>query len=171
MKITFKNFEDQTEYLMQKAIDIFKVKAHFFPKEFEIKKFKIITDYCLHKHGAASLEIRSDEYSGFAFKNKVYSICLKDLIEKDLQYFKDERRKEQRILIPEYQEQIKKQSEELEKLESELKTKISLVRKYAKVNSVSKMIEESENADNLNREINKLRRKIKYKKEHIISLL
>jgi len=171
MKITFKDFEDQTEYLMQKAIDIFKVRSHFFPREFEIKKFKIITDYCLHKHGAASLEIRSDEYSGFAFKNKVYSICLKDLIEKDLQYFKDEIRKEQITLIPEYEEQIKRQSEELEKLEYELKTKISLVRKYSKVNSVSKMIEESKSADELNCKINKLRRKIKDQKECIIKLL
>ena len=169
MKITFKDFKNQMEYLKEKGIEILKIRENSFAKEFEIRRFEINTSHCHYKEGLAIFSIQSDEH--FNQREIDYYISLKDLIEKDLQYYKDERKKEQITLIPEYEEQIKKQSEELEKLESELKTKISLVRRYAKVNSVSKMIDESENADRLNRKIKDLRFYIKEKKEKIISLL
>ncbi len=169
MKITFKDFKNQMEYLKEKGIKILQIRENHFPNEFEIKGFGIDTGHFYYKEGLAIFRIESNEH--FGSKESDYRIQCRDLIEKDVQYYIDKRKEEQRTLIPQYEEEIKKASEELEKLESELRTKISLVRKYAKVNSVSKMIEESERADKLNRKIKDLRRKIKDKEEHIISLL
>ena len=169
MKITFKDFKNQMEYLKQKGIEILQIKEDHFPKEFEVRGFEINTTHYHYKEGIAIFSIQSDEHYNQREQN--YYMALKDLIENDVQYYIDKRKEKQRTLIPKYQEQIKRESEELENLESELKTKISLVRKYAKVNSVSKMIDESENADRLNRKIKDLRFYIKEKKEKIISLL
>ena len=107
MKITFKDFKNQMEYLKKKGIEILQITHDYFPKEFEITGFKIDTNHFYSKEGIAIFTIESNEHYNKGERN--YYIQLKDLIEKDVQYYIDKRKEEQRTLIPEYEEQIKKQ--------------------------------------------------------------
>jgi len=173
MKITFKDLEDQTEYLMQKAIDIFKVKEDFFPEEFKVIKFGIIKKLASESHllesSYAQLLIQVD--TKFGKDTQRWCIDTEDLIKKDVKYYKVFKRERQKKLIPKYEKEIEKLSEKIENLEPDLKRLISFVKKHARLNSIDEMLEESNKAKEINNKINRIRREIKDKKEHINKLI
>ena len=173
MSYTLKNFENQTICLIKKTINILQIKEDFFPKEFDITSFSIHNKPSLSSDNPERfyIEIIVKNNDGLRSDHQRYVIDIKSIVEKDLQYYKDKKIERERTLVPHYQKQIKTASEKLKNLEVDLKNKIALVRKNAKVNSVSKMLEEVNEVKYINKEIKSIRSEIKNKTEHIIKLL